>query len=203
MTEQKQAVVLVHGLYMRPWTWKSYKRFLTRHGFRVYHFGYKTTTQSFALTVMQLTAFINSRSEQIVHIVAHSMGGILSMRSLPRVVKKGKLVMLGTPLKGSKVARKIRHKGWHKGLLKHATEPLISGVVDAVKLRDSLMIAGTSPYGLGRFIEPKLGPSDGTVAISETQAKWLDQYQEIHSSHFGLLWNQQAKSRVLEFLRQN
>ncbi len=202
MTEQKQAVVLVHGLYMRPWTWKSYQRFLTRHGFQVYRFGYKTTTQSFALTVMQLVAFVNSRAEQTVHLVAHSMGGILSMRALPRINKKGKLVMLGTPLNGSRVARKVQHKGWHNRLLRHATEPLTSGVIDAIKMRDSLMIAGTSPYGLGRFIEPKLGASDGTVGVVETQADWLDQHQKIHSSHFGLLKNQQAKEMTLAFLSQ-
>lgn len=199
---KQQAVVLVHGLYMKPWTWVSYRKFLTRQGFRVYLFGYKTTRQSFELTLMQLTAFINSRAEEVVHIVAHSMGGILSMRALPKINKIGKLVMLGTPLNGSKVARKLQQKGWHKGLLKHATEPLTAGVVEAIKLRDTLMIAGTSPYGLGRFIEPRLGASDGTVGVAETQVEWLDQHLKIHSSHFGLLRNKQAKELTLAFLKQ-
>jgi len=202
MTNKQQAVVLVHGLYMKPWTWMSYRRFLTRQGYRVYLFGYKTTRQSFALTLMQLTAFVNSRDESTVHLVAHSMGGILSMRALPMINKAGKLVLLGTPLNGSKVARKVQQKNWHRGLLKHATEPLTAGVVEAVKLRDTLMIAGTSPYGLGRFIETRLGPSDGTVGVTETQADWLDQHIKIHSSHFGLLRNKQAKKLTLEFLRQ-
>ncbi len=198
----KEAVVLVHGLYMKPWTWVSYRRFLTRHGYRVYTFGYKTTRQPFDLTLMKLVAFVNSRHEQTVHLVVHSMGGILSMRALPKINKPGKMVMLGSPVKGSKVAKKLKQMGWHKGLLNHATEPLTAGLVDAAKERDTLMIAGTSPYGLGRFIEPKLGPSDGTVAVHETRADWLDEHQEIHSSHFGLLRNKQAKAMTLEFLKQ-
>jgi len=202
MTNPQQAVVLVHGLYMKPWTWMSYRRFLTRQGYKVYIFGYRTTRQSFALTTMQLTAFVNSRPEQTVHIVAHSMGGILSMRALGKITKVGKLVMLGTPLNGSKVARKLQQKRWHKALLNYATEPLTTGVIETAKLRDTLMIAGTSPYGLGRFIEPRLGISDGTVGVAETQAEWLDQHLEIHSSHFGLLRNKQAKQLTLSFLSQ-
>lgn len=198
--QQKQAVVLVHGLYMKPWTWVSYRRFLTRHGYQVYTFGYKTTRQPFELTLMQLIAFINSRAETTVHLVAHSMGGILSMRALPKLNKPGKLVMLGSPVNGSNVAKKLHQKGWHKGLLKYAYEPLTSGVIEAVKLRDILMIAGTSPYGLGRFIEPKLGLSDGTVGVAETKADWLDEHVEIHSSHFGLLRNKQAQQLTLDFL---
>jgi pimeloyl-ACP methyl ester carboxylesterase len=198
----KQAVILVHGLYMKPWTWMSYRRFLSRQGYQVYLFGYKTTSQSFDLTLMQLTAFVNSRPEKTVHLVAHSMGGILSVRALAKIRKAGKLVMLGTPLNGSKVARKLLQRGWHKGLLKYATEPLTTGAVEAVKHRETLMIAGTSPFGLGRFIEPRLGPSDGTVAVAETKMEWLDQHCEINCSHFGLLRNKQAKELTLAFLKQ-
>lgn len=197
---QAEAVILVHGLYMKPWTWVSYRRFLSKQGYKVYLFGYKTTRQPFALTLMQLVAFVNSRPEQTVHLVAHSMGGILSMRALPQMNKPGKLVMLGTPLHGSKVAKKLQHIGWHKKLLNHATEPLTAGAAKANTHRETMMIAGTSPYGLGRFIEPKLGLSDGTVAVAETQAEWLDQHKQVHSSHFGLLRNKQAQALTLEFL---
>lgn len=196
-----EAVVLVHGLWMKSWTWMSYRKFLTKHGFKAYVFGYKTTRQPFELTVMQLIAFVNSRPEQTVHLVAHSMGGILSMRALPRITKPGKLLMLGTPVNGSKVARKLKQKGWHNRLLRFAADPLTNGVLSSVTSRQTMMIAGTSPYGLGRFIEPKLGPSDGTVGVSETQADWIDTHHQVHSSHFGLLRNRQAQTLTVSFLK--
>ena len=199
---QKQAIVLVHGLYMKPWTWISYRRFLKRQGYRVYRFGYQTTNQPFERSLMKLVAFVNSRPESTVHLVAHSMGGILSMRAMPQIRKPGKLVMLGSPVNGSQVAKKLQKLGWHKGLLKHATEPLTAGLFDAVKARDTLMIAGTSPYGLGRFIEPQLGPSDGTVALHETEADWIDHHHAIHCNHFGLLSNSEAQQLTLDFLQQ-
>jgi len=203
MTEQyKEAVVLVHGLWMKRWTWAAYRRFLTAHGYRVYLFGYKTTTQPFDLTVMQLTAFVNSREEPVVHLVVHSMGGILATRALPGIVKPGKLLMLGSPVNGSKVAKKIQQLGWHKRLLKQATEPLTVGVLPLQTLnRHTMMITGTSPYGLGRLVEKKLGPSDGTVAVEETEAGWIEQQAKVHTSHFGLLLNKQAKAMTLQFLK--
>jgi pimeloyl-ACP methyl ester carboxylesterase len=196
----QQAVVLVHGLWMKKWTWASYRRFLSQHGYKVYLFGYKTTRQPFERSIMQLTAFVNSREEQTVHLVVHSMGGILTMRALPRINKKGKLLMLGSPINGSKVAQKLAKMGWHHGLLKHATEPLTVGISNPYTDRPTMMIAGTSPYGMGRFIERKLGVSDGTVALDETEADWVQYHQKIHSSHFGLLRNKQAKQLTLDFL---
>jgi len=199
-TEKQQAVVLVHGLYMKPWTWWSYRNFFSDHGYQVYVFGYKTTGQPFDLSVMQLVAFINSRREETVHLVAHSMGGILSMQTLPKVNKSGKLVMLGSPINGSIVAKKLHKKGWQKILLKHAYQPLAAGVVEPKKTRKTLMIAGTSPYGFGRLFEHKLGPSDGTVRVVETEAEWLDGHKKIHTNHIGLLKNKTAMQLTLDFL---
>lgn len=204
MTEPSQeAVVLVHGLWMKRWTWASYRRFLSQHGYKVYLFGYKTTRQPFERSIMQLTAFVNSREEQTVHLVVHSMGGILAMRALPKINKSGKLLMLGSPINGSKVAKKLTKIGWHQGLLKYATEPLTVGITNPFTNRPIMMIAGTSPYGMGRFVERKLGVSDGTVALDETEADWIQFRQNIHSSHFGLLRNKQAKQLTLDFLKSS
>ena len=202
MVEQpSEAVVLVHGLWMKRWTWNGYRRFLTEHGFKVYVFGYKTTQQSFELTLMQLTAFVNSRPEQTVHLVVHSMGGILTMRALPKIKKPGKLLMLGSPVNGSRVAQKLQKMGWHTGLLKHAAEPLTAGILNPQVLRPSMMIAGTSPHGLGRLIVRDLGASDGTVGVDETEANWIDKHEKVHSSHFGLLRNKPAMQKTLKFLQ--
>ncbi len=204
MTGQPQeAVVLVHGLWMRGWTWHFYRRWLTQQGYKVYLFSYKTTQQAFDLTLLQLAAFVNSRPERIMHLVVHSMGGILAMRALPKINKPGKLVMLGSPINGSKVAKKLQRIGWHKGLLNHATDPLTQGTGDVDKLRESLMIAGTSAYGFGRLIEARMGVSDGTVGLAETQADWLDEHVQIHCNHMGLLWNKQAMNLTLDFLRKS
>ncbi|KAA3650368.1 MAG: alpha/beta hydrolase [Proteobacteria bacterium] len=195
-----QAVVLVHGLWMKPWTWVGYRHFLQDHGFKVYLFGYKTTGQPFDFNINRLAAFINSRPEDTIHLVVHSMGGILAIEALPKINKPGKLLLIGSPINGSKVAQKLQQLGWDKALLKHAAKPLSKGIRLPLKKRQTMMIAGDSPYGLGRFFANWDSRHDGTVALSETQADWLDEHQVVHTSHMGLLNNREAKNMTLKFL---
>jgi len=72
----REAVVLVHGLWMRPWTMQALARALKQAGYRVYVFGYPTVRRDLGSVVRQLAAFVNSRPEEVVHLVAHSMGVI-------------------------------------------------------------------------------------------------------------------------------
>lgn len=199
--QRKETVVLVHGLWMWRWTWFFYKKFLALKGYHIVVFGYSTTRQPIERSVMKLVALVNSIESKTVHLVAHSMGGIVSMRALPHLRKSGKLVMIGSPINGSQVARKLKKRGWHKFLLRHATQPLIEGVVDPQVFRHSKMIAGDFPYGVGQIVHRMQGMSDGTISVDETQAEWIDNHQVIHSNHLGLLKNKQAKALTYAFLK--
>lgn len=197
-----EAVVLVHGLWMKPWTWIGYRHFLEDHGYKVYLFGYKTTGQPFKFNTRRLAAFINSRPEDTIHLVVHSMGGILAISALPKINKPGKLLLIGSPINGSKVAQKLAELGLDKALLKHAAKPLSKGIRLPLKKRQTMMIAGDLPYGLGRFIANWDSRHDGTVALSETKADWLDDHRVVHTSHMGLLNNREAKELTVNFLRE-
>ncbi len=199
----QQSIVFVHGLWVGRWIWLAYRRFFGAKGYQTYSFGYATTNQPVEKSTMQLAAFVNSRPEQTVHLVAHSMGGIVSVRALSKINKPGKLMLLGSPINGSKVAHKIKQRGWHKWMLRHATEPLGNGVIQPPgKSRLTMMLAGNVPYGLGRVIGGSQGDNDGTVDVSETMAEWVDQHAQIHCSHTGMLRNQQAMQMTWDFLKQ-
>ncbi len=197
----EQAVVLVHGLWMSRWSFASIAKFLKLKGYRVYRFGYKTTTRPIDFNMQKLTAFVNSRKENTVHLVVHSMGGILSMRSLPKIRKTGKLVMLGSPINGSTVAREMGKKKWTSWMLKHATEPLENGVVNPTAFRNSLMIAGTSnSLGIARLVTKLPEPNDGTVALIDTQAYWINIHTTENTNHFRMLFHKKIKNTIIEFL---
>ncbi len=198
---KNESVILVHGLWMFPWTMGKLTRGLRRAGYQTQDFGYSTTGRPFAENVDALVACINSRPEEVVHLVAHSMGGILCMRALPRVRKSGKLVMLGSPINGSSVARALHRRKWHKWLLKEATEPLINGVTEGQSLRPTAMLAGNMHWGVGRLVKHMDRASDGTVAVQETEADWIDAHRIIHTNHLGLLTNKKARKWVLHFLQ--
>ncbi len=187
---------------MGRWIWFFYRRYFVAKGYRVYLFGYPTTGQPFEKSIMQLTAFVNSRAEDVVHVVAHSMGGVLSVRSMAGFNKSGKLMLLGAPINGSQVARKLKQRGWHKWLLRHATAPLIAGAKNPAINRPTYMLAGIRPYGLGRLLHRIQPPHDGTVGLEETQVEWLGGHQTLATTHTGLLTSQQARSITADFLSQ-
>lgn len=196
-----QAIVLVHGLWMSRWSFASIARHLTKEGYQVYRFGYKTTTKPFEFNMQKLQAFVNSRKEQTVHLVVHSMGGILSMRTMPNIKKDGKLIMLGSPINGSQASKAMGQKKWTAWMLKHATEPLTTGVVEPKVLRHSMMIAGTSnSIGIARIVTKLPEPNDGTVALHETQADWINHHATENTNHFRMLFHKNIKQTISKFL---
>ncbi len=197
----QQAVVLVHGLWMSRWSFAWIAKHLQSKGYKVYRFGYKTSSKPFAFNMQKLQAFVNSRSEKTVHLVVHSMGGILSMRCLPEIRKAGKLVMLGSPVNGSQASKAMGQKKWTSWMLKHATEPLENGVINPEVFRESLMIAGTSnSIGIARLVTKLPKPNDGTVALNETKADWIGQHTTENTNHFRMLFHKNIKQKISDFL---
>ncbi len=197
----EQAVVLVHGLWMSRWSFHFIAKHLTNKGYKVYRFGYKTTTRPFDFNMQKLQAFVNSRKENTVHLVVHSMGGILSMRCLPMIRKLGKLIMLGSPINGSRTAKAMSEKKWARWMLKYATEPLTNGVVNPQVFRESYMIAGTSnSIGIARLVTKLPQPNDGTVALDETQAEWINHHTTEKTNHFRMLFHRKVQRKIVSFL---
>ncbi|MBB4604693.1 hypothetical protein GGR59_000898 [Xanthomonas arboricola] len=63
-------------------------------------------------------------------------------------------------------------------------------------------IAGTVARGVGRWLAPLDGSSDGTVALAETRLPGLRDHCVVQASHSGLLRSPEAAQQVLRFLRQ-
>lgn len=200
-TPSQQAVVLVHGLWMSRWSFAFIAKKLRTQGYKVYRFGYATTSKPFSFNMFKLQAFVNSRTEDIVHIVAHSMGGILTMRSLPQIRKIGKLVMLGSPINGSQAAQAMKYKKWTAWMLNYATEPLENGVKNPTIFRESCMIAGVSnSIGISRLVTKLPHPNDGTVALVETRADWIDHHTTENTNHFSMLFHKNIQQKICTFL---
>lgn len=197
----QQAVVLVHGLWMGRWSFASIDKYLSNQGYKVYRFGYATTRRPFDFNVLKLQAFVNSRPEKVVHLVVHSMGGLLSMTSLPKITKTGKLVMLGSPINGSAAAKSLNRMKWSAKLLNHAAEILENGIVDPQAFRHSMMIAGVSNnIAIGCIVTKLAKPHDGTVALIETQAEWVNHNYQFTTNHFKMLFHKGIQKTIGDFL---
>src|SRR3972149_9259562 len=102
-------VILVHGLWYGPWAMTVLARRLRHAGHVVRQFAYHPTASPVAVHARDLAQFARQRHSTALHFVGHSMGGlvILHMLATEPELASGRVVLLGTPLQGSRVARRL------------------------------------------------------------------------------------------------
>lgn len=202
----KTAAVFVHGLFLNGAEFALMRRRVARaHGFECHRFSYPTTRGSLDATLARLAAFVERIDADRVHFVGHSLGGIVLCRYFERhaPAREGRVVMLGSPLMGSRSARAVA---------RHASLRWMIGPIVAAELveehapcqwgceRDLGMIAGTRPMGLGRFFAKFDEDCDGTVALSETRLPACTEHLAMSVSHMGMLASRAVARQVGAFL---
>lgn len=197
-------VILLHGLWMRGFALSMLHRRLMEAGFRVHRFDYL----SVAATQQRILDRLRARMAELagqsdtVHLVGHSLGGLLALRAcLDGTPPPGRIVCLGSPLKGSAAARGFA--AWGRGgevLLGHNRELLEQGFERWDGTREVGVIAGRLPLGLGAVLGHFAGEHDGTVAVAETRLPGLTDHCVVEVSHTGLLFSPEVARRVAEFL---
>ena len=122
-------IILVHGLWFGPWALRPMARFLGSTGLPVRRFGYRTTRAGLESHADRLKAFIEDSPASVSHIVAHSLGGLVTLNLFNRYpeLRRGRIVLLGSPLKGSVVARRASRIPGGSALLGEAQKTLWKG----------------------------------------------------------------------------
>ncbi|MFC5527120.1 esterase/lipase family protein [Rhodanobacter ginsengisoli] len=199
-------VILLHGLWMRGFALAMLHRRLMEAGFGVRRFDYLSVaaTQQSILDRLRAQMVELAAGDGIVHLVGHSLGGLLALRACLNAdgLPPGRIVCLGSPLKGSAAARGFA--GWGRGgevLLGHNRELLEQGFERWEGPREVGMIAGCMPLGLGSVLGHFEGQHDGTVAVEETRLAGLADHCVVEANHTGLLFSQDVAQRVAWFLR--
>ncbi len=140
-----------------------------------------------------------------MHLVAHSLGGVVALETLARErdLPSGRVVLLGSPVQGSRAARAVA--AWSFG-------PQILGALAVAQLtriqerrwnlpREIGLIAGSRSAGLGRLFAELPQPNDGTVAVDETRLPGATASLVLDVSHLGMLVSRQVSDFVGGFLR--
>lgn len=200
-------IVLIHGLWYGHWFTMPMARKLKRRGYQVSFFRYPTVAKGIDDNAADLIRFIDELTPKAEHIVAHSLGGLVTMTALstrPDLVP-GRVVFLGSPLNGSKVARTIRHWPGGRWMLGEAADPLTQGI-DAPPTLEGMpsigMIAGVMRFGLGLFAGAAAAEGDGTVELIETRMPGLADHVTVSTSHTGLLLSSDVANQADHFLRE-
>lgn len=197
-----QTVVLVHGLYMHGICMVLLARRLARQGYRTRLFTYPSLRQTLADSTLALATLVKSAQTPVVHLVAHSMGGLLLRHLLADApaLPPGRVVTLGTPHQGSCVARKLG-AGRLRFILGHSLERGLSGDLPPWPAgRELGSIAGTLNVGLGRLFGPAPAPADGTVTVAETRLAGMHDHICLPISHTGMLLSPLVVEQVRAFL---
>lgn len=198
-------VILLHGLWMRGFALAMLHRRLIEAGFRVHRFDYLSVagTQQSILDRLRGRMIELAVEADAVHLVGHSLGGLLALRACVEAdtLPQGRIVCLGSPLKGSAAARGF--SGWGRGgevLLGHNRELLEQGFERWDGAREVGMIAGCVPLGLGAVLGHFEGQHDGTVAVEETRLPGLSAHCVVEANHTGLLFSVEVARLVAQFL---
>ena len=108
MASVNSEVMLVHGLWFGSWAMAPLARKLQAAGFAVRRFSYPTTAAQLDRHSRELLKFARQSDAPRQHFVGHSLGGLVTLHMLNQVndLAPGRVVLLGSPLDGSLIARR-------------------------------------------------------------------------------------------------
>ena len=112
----REIVICTHGLWLKAWVMKPLSRYLSAHGHECELFSYRSVSCSPKQNALELGEFVDKLDADIIHFVGHSLGGIILLNyfQIFDAAKPGRVVMLGTPLSGSNIARHISRSNFIK-----------------------------------------------------------------------------------------
>ncbi len=201
----REIVVCIHGIWMNGWCMFPMASYLNGLGHECRRFSYRSLACTPRHNACLLGQFLDRLDADVVHFVAHSLGGIVLLHyfQLFDTARPGRVVMLGTPLTGSGVARYLsRYKVLKNSLMGASFHSLLGNVPAWKGTRPLAVFAGTRGHGVGQLLGTPLDtPHDGTVAVSETRTKFCTVHRLIPYSHTGMLLAKPVAVLVDEFLR--
>ena len=199
-----ETVILLHGLWMPALVMDLLAMRLRRCGYRVHSFAYHSLAATLADNARQLAAFVREQDSTPIHLVGHSLGGLVILQALqvqPELVS-GRIVLLGSPVNGSTVARRLQRSRSLRWLLGRSGHHGLVGEGPAWRGQLQLgVIAGERAMGIGQMIGGLAGDNDGTVAVAETQLEQASGSLRVNTTHTGLLVSREVADEVCHFLR--
>jgi len=208
-------VVYVHGLWLNGGEAAWLRRRLTRElGAETRAFSYPSVRATVAANAQALAGYLAGIPADTLHLIGHSLGGLLILKSFELGAPKdrlfdkgplppGRIVLLGSPVGGCRSALRLAQLPFGRKImgLTVQDELLTPRRRRWDAARDLGVIAGDVGLGLGRLLGRFTEPNDGTVAVEETRLEGATEHRELRVSHSGMLFSAAVARQTAAFLR--
>lgn len=203
LNQAKEAVIVVHGLWVNSMLMRLLGYRIRRCGFNVAYFSYDSVRKTLEQNAARLSSFAAALSANTVHWVGHSLGGIVILKMLEQCPepRTGRIVLMGSPSAGSYAARALAKTTPGRWLLGRSA-PLVETKAALPGKYELGVIAGCKGLGMGRLMLHALPrPNDGVVTVAETRASGMQDHIVLRVSHTGMLFSSRAAKQVCAFLK--
>jgi pimeloyl-ACP methyl ester carboxylesterase len=189
-------VVYVHGLWQRGAESLCLRRRLAQHlEADARAFSYPSVTGDAGENARNLAQALTAIRADTLHLVGHSLGGLVILKAfedegLETRLPPGRIVLMGSPLGGSRAARNLAALPFGKTIMGRVVreELLTQRARRWQGVRPLGIIAGDLGFGVGLLTGRLGGPSDGTILIEETRLEGAADHVVLRVSHTGMLF---------------
>jgi pimeloyl-ACP methyl ester carboxylesterase len=207
----EEHVIVLHGLALNKWWAMGLAHSLENKGYIVHNISYPSRKLEFEGIVDEfLVPLLNSIRSEKVHLVVHSMGGILARLYAQKygIQRMGRVVMIGTPNHGSHIVDYARDIGLFKWYFGSAGQDLGTTDKDLPARLGPVtfecgVIAGDShwlhfPMGLLSDIPV---PNDGVVSVESTKVDGMRDHIVLSLDHSLMMWSPETWRLTASFLK--
>ncbi len=206
MNRADECVVVVHGLWMHGFTSLPMAGHLRRKMHcPAYTFDYWSTLRSLDHNSDRLFDYCQALDEHTVHLVGHSLGGLVVVNMLNRDAfdRPGRVVAIGSPFAHSESGKRFAKipllgKALGRSIAQaHGREPMTYRGE-----REIGVIAAAKPRGPGTILGSMDAPHDGIVFADETRLPGAKEILEMpDQTHTTSYFSRRAADRAADFLR--
>lgn len=205
----QDTVVLLHGLWRsRTAMWLMSHR-LENAGFQVQNIGYDSTHETPEQILNSVASQIDACCKALphtVHFVGHSLGGLIIRAYLAdnAVRQQGRVVLIGTPNKGTPLVD-VFQDSWWLALAGPTARALGTGPDSFPKSLPPPeypvgVIAGLSENGLAQHL--LADSSDGMVPVESTKLVGMVDFILVESGHSSMRYSEEVARQTISFLRR-
>ena len=203
-SHSSEAVLLLHGAWMHPLVMSYLAHALRGEGFAAQALGYRTMRDPLEAHLSRLGHRIAKLDATRVHLVGHSLGGVIVMRYLQSSAdaRVQRAVLLGSPIAGCRAAAGLAERAGGEFMMGHSAAVWREPVDVSVDPRFEVgAIAGTRALGIGAMVTRLPKPNDGVVCLDETRFPALRDHLALPLGHTMMLVSSRVARQTTAFLK--